>query len=414
MALSAHAEAPAHGAPPAAAAGPVPTVVRPLADPFLDVEAYDPEGDLMVLNLGPQHPSTHGVFRVKLWLDGEVCIKAVPYAGYLHRGVEKLCEKLSYVMIPPIVDKNDYVSPYNNELAINLAFEALGGVEPPRRSQYLRTLGSEMQRVASHLLWLGTFGLDMGGAIGGGASVFMHAFRERETILDCFELWTGGRFHYNTLTVGGNRHDLPAGFADLVKQTYTRIRERVSEYDALLLDSSIFLARTRGVGRVDARLAMELGVSGPILRASGVDVDLRRDKPYAAYNEVKVNVPVRSGGDCLARYEVRIAELRESIRLVLDLIEGIPEGPICALKPVKLPGAYKGKAGCAYAAIEGPRGELGTWVIGDGSDKPYRCKIRPPSYHAVSLIPYLAPGNNVSDIIVTLGSLDPILGEVDR
>ncbi|GDX81371.1 NADH-quinone oxidoreductase subunit D [Deltaproteobacteria bacterium] len=380
----------------------------------MDPENYDPEGDLMILNLGPQHPSTHGVFRVKLWLDGEVCIKAVPYPGYLHRGVEKLCEKLSYVMITPIVDKNDYVSPFINELAINMAFEALNAVETPRRANYLRTLGAEMQRVGSHLLWLGTFGLDMGGALGGGASVFMHCFRERELILDCFELWTGSRFHYNTLTVGGNRHDVPAGFAELVRQTYTLIGQRADEYDAMLVDNAIFRARTKGVGTVDAKLAMELGVSGPILRASGIDWDLRRDRPYAAYNEVKLDVPVRYEGDCFARYEVRMAELRESIRIVLDLIDGIPEGPICALKPVKLPGAYKGKVGQAYAAVEGPRGELGTWVIADGTDKPYRCKIRPPSYHAVSLIPYLAPGNNVSDIVVTLGSLDPILGEVDR
>lgn len=401
-------------APAPVASGPVPTVVRPLADPYLDPEQYDPEGDLLILNLGPQHPSTHGVFRVKLWLDGEVCIKAVPYAGYLHRGVEKLCEKLTYVQITPIVDKNDYVAAFCNELAINMAFEALNGVVPPPRSQMLRTLGSEMQRVASHLLWLGTFGMDMGGALGGGASIFMHTMRERETILDLFELWTGSRFHPNTLTVGGNRHDIPAGFADKVKETFSVIRQRTSEYDDFLLHNDIFRKRTVGVGRVDAKLAMALGVSGPILRASGVDWDLRRDRPYAAYADLKFDVPVRSEGDCFARYEVRMAELRESTRLVLELVDNIPEGPIAALKPVKLPGAFKGKAGTVYSSIESPRGELGTYVIADGSDKPYRCKIRPPSYHAVSLIPYLAPGANVSDIVVTLGSLDPIMGEVDR
>lgn len=403
-----------HAPAPAAPIGPVPTVVRPLPDPYLDVESYDPEGDLLVLNLGPQHPSTHGVFRVKLWLDGEVCIKAVPYAGYLHRGVEKLCEKLTYVQITPIVDKNDYVAAFCNELAINMAFESLNGVTPPPRAQHLRTLGAEMQRVASHLLWLGTFGLDMGGALGGGASIFMHCMRERETILDCFELWTGSRFHYNTLTVGGNRHDIPAGFAEKVKQTYTQIGQRSAEYDDFLLNNDIFRKRTVGVGRVDAKLAKALGVSGPILRASGVDWDLRRDMPYAGYADLKLNVPVRSAGDCFARYEVRMAELRESVRLVLELVDNVPEGPIAALKPVKLPTAYKGKAGIGYAAIEGPRGELGTHVIADGTDKPYRCKIRSPSYHAVSLIPYLAPGANVSDIVVTLGSLDPIMGEVDR
>ena len=384
------------------------------ADPYLDVESYDPEGDLMVLNLGPQHPSTHGVLRVKLYLDGEICIKAVPYLGYLHRGVEKLCEKLSYVQITPIVDKNDYVAAYTNELAINLTFEALMGTEAPPRAQWLRTLCAEMQRVASHLLWLGTFGLDMGGALGGGASIFMHTFRERETILDCFEILTGSRFHYNTLTVGGLRHDVPVGWDVKVRETFQKIASRIVEYDGMVRDNDIFKARTVGVGVVDAALARELGVSGPILRASGVDYDLRRDRPYCAYGQIELKVPTRTAGDCYARYEVRMDELAESIRIVLLMLDGIPEGPICSLKPVKLPGAVKPKAGFAYSAIESPRGELGTWVVADGTDKPYRCKIRPPSLHAVALLPYLAPGSNLSDIIVTLGSLDPILGEVDR
>lgn len=391
-----------------------PLAARAWPDPYLDVETYDPEGDLMVMNLGPQHPSTHGVLRVKLYLDGEVCVKAVPYLGYLHRGVEKLCEKLTYVQITPIVDKNDYVAAYSNELAINMAFETLLGTQVPDRAKWMRTLCAEMQRVASHLLWLGTFCLDMGGGIGGGGSVFMHTFRERETILDCFETLTGSRFHYNTLTVGGLRHDAPAGWAKQVRDTFRIIRDRVDEYDGLLADNAVFLARTRGVGVVDARLAMEVGVNGPILRASGVDVDLRRDRPYAAYDKVQLRVPVRTEGDAWARWRVRMDELRESVRIVLDMVEGIPEGPIGALKPVKLPSAVKARPGIAYTAIESPRGELGTWVVADGTDKPYRCKIRPPSLHAVALLPWLAPGNNLSDVIVTLGSLDPILGEVDR
>lgn len=386
----------------------------PIPDPYLDVEQYDAEGDLMVLNLGPQHPSTHGVLRVKLYLDGEVCIKAVPYLGYLHRGVEKLCEKLTYVQITPIVDKNDYICAFTNELAINLTFEALMGIEPPPRAQWIRTLGAEMQRVASHLLWLGTFGLDMGGAIGGGASIFMHTFRERETILDCFEMLTGSRFHYNTLMVGGCRHDVPPGWDTLVTRVFTTIAERTEEYESFLRDNHIFRARTIGVGVLDAGLAKELGLSGPNLRASGVDWDLRRDRPYAAYKQVPVNVVTRSAGDCFARWEVRMGELRESVRLVLSMIQGIPEGPIGALKPVKLPGAVKPKPGVAFTSIETARGELGTYVIADGSDKPYRCKIRPPSFHHLQILPYVCPGNNVSDIIVILGSLDPVLGEVDR
>ena len=390
----------------------IPQAARP--DPYLDVETYDPEGDLLVLNMGPQHPSTHGVLRVKLYLDGEVCIKAVPYLGYLHRGVEKLCEKLTYVQITPIVDKNDYVAPFTNEWSINLAFETVMGVEAPPRAQHLRTLGAELQRVASHLLFIGTFGLDMGGAIGGGASIFMYTLRERELILDLFEEWTGGRFHYNTLTVGGCRHDLPVGFDARVRQTFEHIRTRVDEYEEFLRGNSIFQARTKGVGVLDQALALEMGISGPNLRASGVDWDLRRDQPYGVYDQLDLQVPVRTDGDAFSRFEVRLAELRESIRLVLTLLDGVPEGALNALKPVKLPGSVKIKAGMGYAALESPRGELGAWVVADGTANAYRCKIRPPSLHAVALIPYLAPGNNVSDIIVTLGSLDPILGEVDR
>jgi NADH-quinone oxidoreductase subunit D len=391
---------------------------EPWADAYLDIESYDPEADLMALNMGPQHPSTHGVLRVKLYLDGEICVKAVPYLGYLHRGVEKLCEKLTYAQVTPIVDKNDYVSPMMNELAINMTIEKLIGAEVPRRAQYIRTICAEIQRVGSHLLWLGTFGLDMGGAIGGGGSIFMHTFRERELTLDIFEALTGCRFHYNTHTPGGNRHDIPAGWCELVKTSLQTISGRVQEYEDFVRDNPVFRARTVGVGVIDPLLAIELGISGPILRASGVDHDLRRDAPYMAYDEVDLNVQVQTEGDCMARYLVRLAEMKESIRIVLDLIDGVPEGPICSLKPVKLPGAVKAKTGTAYTSIESPRGELGTYIVANTERRehahPYRCKIRPPSMHALQLLPYLAPGNNISDIIVVLGSLDPIMGEVDR
>jgi len=398
---------------------PVELLTPNLPDPLLDVEEYDPDADLMVLNMGPQHPSTHGVLRVKLVLDGEICIKAIPYLGYLHRGVEKLCEKLSYVQITPIVDKNDYVSPMMNELAINMAFEKLVGAEVPRRSRYIRTICAEIQRVGSHLLWLGTFGLDMGGAIGGGGSIFMHTFRERELLLDLFEDLTGCRFHYNTHTVGGNRHDIPEGWAKKATDVLETIGQRCNEYEDFVRGNRVFQARTVGVGVIDPALAIELGISGPVLRASGVDVDLRRDQPYAAYDEIDVNVFTDTRGDCFARYVVRVAEMRESIRLATELLKGVPEGPICSLKPVKLPGAVKAPHGQAvYAAIESPRGELGTFVVGNTERRqsaiPYRCKIRSPSMHALQLLPYMCPGNNISDIIVALGSLDPIMGEVDR
>jgi NADH-quinone oxidoreductase subunit D len=397
--------------PPTARPG---TAARP--DPYLDVASVDADADIMLLHLGPQHPATHGVFRCDLYLDGEIIIKAVPFPGYLHRGVEKLCERLTYVQQTPVVDKHDYVAPMACEQALVMAFEKLGGVEVPRRARWLRALFAELQRIASHLLWLGTFCLDLGGALGGGSSIFIYCFRERELILDLFEEVTGARFHYNTHTIGGNRHDVTPGWAGRVRQAMTTIAERLDEYQSMALGNRILIERTKGVGVLDAELALELGITGPNLRASGVDHDLRRDAPFHAYDEVPVQVAVESEGDCLARSRVRLRELRESIRLVGVLLEGLPEGPLCAGRPVKLPGQFKIAAGQLYCAIESPRGELGTYVIagGEGGTTPYRLKVRPPSLHALSALPYLLPCHTLSDAVAILGSLDPIMGEVDR
>jgi NADH-quinone oxidoreductase subunit D len=304
-----------------------------------------------------------------------------------------------------------------SEQALNVAFEKLLGVEVPRRARWLRSLFAELQRIASHLLWLGTFALDLGGALGGGSTVFIHCFRERELILDLFEEVTGARFHYNTHTIGGNRHDVTPEWAGHVRAAMAQIGARVAEYEAMTTENSILVARTRGVGVLDAELALELGITGPILRASGVDHDLRRDAPFHAYDEVPVHVPVEQGGDCLARARVRMAELRESVRLVGAFLDGLPEGPICGHRPIKLPGQVKIASGQLYAAIETPRGELGTYVIaggGEGNASPYRLKFRPPSLHALSALPYLLPGATLSDAVTILGSLDPIMGEVDR
>ncbi|MCA9610201.1 MAG: NADPH-quinone oxidoreductase, partial [Myxococcales bacterium] len=362
------------------------------------------------------HPSTHGVFRIDIYLDGEIVVKAVPFPGYLHRGVEKLCETLTFVQQTPIVDKHDYVAPMTSEQALNMAFEALLGVEVPRRAKYLRAIYAEMQRIASHLLWLGTFTLDLGGALGGGTTLFMHCFRERELILDLFEEVTGARFHYNTHTIGGNRHDLTPGWADRVRAAMDLIESRLPEYRSMTLENRIFRDRTDGVGVLDGDLALELGVTGPNLRASGVDHDLRRDAPFHAYDEVDVKVAVAQGGDCLARTEVRVAEIVESIRLVRLFLDGIPEGAINGGKPIKLAVQYKVKRGQVYVGIETPRGELGTYVIGggEGDAKPYRLKFRAPSLHALSALPYILPGATLSDCVAILGSLDPIMGEVDR
>jgi NADH-quinone oxidoreductase subunit D len=383
-------------------------------DPHLSIDRYDPEGELMLLHFGPQHPSTHGVFRMDLFLDGERVVKVVPHVGYLHRAVEKLCEKLAYVQITPIVDKNDYVSPMTNEQALNMAFESLLQVQVPRRARWMRTLFAELQRIASHLLWLGTFALDLGGALGGGATVFLHCFREREQVLDLFEEVTGARFHYNTHTLGGNRHDIPAGWSAKVHAAMNIIAPRLDEYDSMTLDNRIFVDRTRGVGHLDAELALELGISGPILRACGVDHDLRRDAPFHAYDEVAVRVVTAQGGDCLARARVRLGEMRESVRLVREMVDALPEGSINGYRPVKLPVQTKIPPGQTYVAIETPRGELGTYLISDGTQFPYRLKIRPPSLHALSALPYIVPGATVSDAVAILGSMDPIMGEVDR
>jgi NADH-quinone oxidoreductase subunit D len=383
-------------------------------DPYLDLARYQADADLLTLSFGPQHPSTHGVFRAVLYLDGEIVVKAVPYVGYLHRGVEKLCEKLSYSNVTPILDKNDYVSPMCNEQAANLAFEKLLGIEVPLRAKFLRTLLAEMQRVASHLLWLGTFAIDLGGALGGGTSVFMYCFRERELILDLFEELTGCRFHYNTHCIGGNRHDIPAGWPKLVHETLGTIDARLDDYLGML-EHPIFVDRTRGIGTLDAELALELGLAGPLARASGIDHDLRRDAPYHIYDQLDVRVACESGGDCWSRYKVRLDEMRESIRLARLLVDNVPAGPISASKPLTNVTQFKITTGQTYVAIESPRGELGTWVIAGGKGtSPLRMKIRPPSLHALAAVPYLFPRYTLSDAVAILGSLDPIMGEADR
>jgi NADH-quinone oxidoreductase subunit D len=381
----------------------------------LSQRTFDDDGDLMVLNYGPQHPSTHGVFRMELHLDGERIIRAVPHMGYLHRGVEKLCEKLTWVQITPILDKNDYVSPMMNEQAYVMAAEKLLNVEVPRRARYMRSLFAELQRVASHLLWLGTFTLDLGGAMGGGSTLFIHTFRERDRILDLFEEVTGARFHYNTHTIGGQRHDLPEGWDQKVRETLDLIESRLPEYEAMTTTSKIFQVRTRKVGVLDPHLAESLGITGPILRACGVKHDLRVDAPYAAYDEVVPEVITAQDGDCFARATVRIGEMKESIRLARKLLDGMPTGPINGYKAVKNAILVKVAGGQVYTALESPRGELGTYAIAGGTGtSPYRLKLRSPSLHALSCIPYILPGHTVSDAVAILGSLDPIMGEVDR
>ncbi len=368
----------------------------------------------LAINMGPQHPSTHGVFRLELHLRGETVVKVTPHIGYLHRGVEKLSETLEYDMLPPIYERDDYLSPTANSLAFVLAVEKLTGIEVPRRANYLRVITAELQRLASHLVWLGTFGLDLGGALGGGSTLFLYCFRERERIMDLMEALTGTRFHTNMNQIGGVRYDVYDGFDRDVFKTLDYLETRISEYKEMLENNPIFLERTKDVGIVPQELAKEVGASGPVLRASGVPYDIRKNKPYSAYQEFNFQVPVGNKGDVYDRYTVRLKEMKESLSIVRQSLGGLPEGPIHSRKPVKTPSLFKPPKGEAYAAVESPRGELGVFLVSDGSSKPYRVKVRSPSFSNIAIIPHILPGHLVADTVSILGSLDPVFGDVDR
>jgi NADH-quinone oxidoreductase subunit D len=368
----------------------------------------------LVMNMGPQHPSAHGVFRAILTLEGETVVAVEAVIGYLHRCHEKLAETLTYVQYPSIASKTDYVAAMTAELAYVSAVEKVGKIDVPKRAQYLRVLVAELQRIASHCLWLGTWCMDMGGALGGGATVFLYAIRERELVLDLFEALTGARLLYGFHQVGGVRYDLPAGWAARCRETVALIERRIDEYEAMLDDNTIFLVRTQGVGVISRALALEVGVCGPIIRGSGIDYDVRRAEPYSSYEDFDVRVPVETAGDCYARYRVRMAEFRESIRLVRAALDGLPEGPISSRPGVKSVGQVRVAKGEGYARVEGARGEIGCYLVADGSPKPYRLKWRGASFSNLSVLPHIIPGHKVADVVAIMGSVDPVFGEVDR
>jgi NADH:ubiquinone oxidoreductase subunit D len=368
----------------------------------------------LMINMGPQHPSAHGVFRAILTLEGETVVAVDAVIGYLHRCHEKLGETLTYVQYPSIASKTDYVAAMTSELAYVLAAETVGKIEVPTRAQYLRVLAAELQRVASHCLWLGTWCLDMGGALGGGATVFLYGMREREMILDLFEALTGARLLYGFHQVGGTRYDLPAGWADRCRQTVDHVARRLDEYEAMLERNSFFLARAQGVGVVARELAMEVGLSGPLARGSGIPFDLRRTEPYSSYADFDFKVPVETAGDCFARYRVRMQEFRESITIVRQVLDGLPEGPISSRPGVKSVGQVRIPKGEAYARVEGARGEVGCYLVSDGSPKPYRMKWRGASFSNLAILPHILPGHKVADVVAIMGSVDPVFGEVDR
>jgi NADH-quinone oxidoreductase subunit D len=371
-------------------------------------------GERLMMNMGPQHPSAHGVFRAILTLEGETIVGVDAVIGYLHRCHEKLSETLTYAQYPSIASKTDYVAAMTSEFAYVMAAEQIGKIEVPKRAQYLRVMMAELQRVASHLLWLGTWCMDMGGALGGGATVFLYCIREREMILDLFEMLVGARLLYGFYQVGGVRYDIPEGWAQKCRETIDAIGARIGEYESLLEGNPFFLARAEGVGVISRELAEDVGIAGPLLRASGVNFDIRRAAPYSSYEEFTFKVPVEPAGDCLSRYRVRMIEFRESIAIVRQALDRLPEGAISSRPGLKSVAQVRIPKGEAYARVEGPRGEVGCYLIADGSAKPYRMKWRGASFSNLAVLPYIIPGHKVADVVAIMGSVDPVFGEVDR
>lgn len=359
----------------------------------------------MLLNLGPQHPSTHGVLRLVIMLEGETVTNCTPVIGYLHRGIEKILENRPVMGGIRYMDNADYLSPMLNEIAYVGAVEQLMGIEAPRRAQYIRLLVGEMQRIASHLVAVGTYGNDLG-----AATPLLWTFRDREAILSLFEALGGSRFNVNYLRVGGVLHDFPKDWLKECEAFFDEFDKSMVELEDLLTGNEIFDARTQGVGYIDPQQAIAYGLTGPMLRASGVNWDLRVHRPYMAYREVPVNIQVRQEGDCFARYKVRIQEILESVRLCRVALDKLPGGPIGVRTPI----ALRPQRGETYFAIEGSKGELGVYFISDGSEYPWRAKLRGPSFINLQILPELLRGHKMSDVIAIIGSLDLVLGEVDR
>ena len=372
-----------------------------------------------VVNIGPQHPSTHGVFRMRLTLDGERIIDADMVVGYLHRSMEKLAEERSYTQNIPFTDRTDYVAAMTGNLAYVLAVEKLCEIEPPERAHWLRTIMSELQRLASHSMAVGTFANDCGT----WQTPVMHMFREREKILDLFEMACGARLTTNYMRIGGVSRDVPPEFRPQLRKLLDELPKRMDEYEGLLLENEIIVARSRGIGVLLPELAIATSVSGPMLRGSGVAWDIRKADPYAAYDKVEFDICVGTDGDSYDRFLVRLAEMRQSIRILEQALEMMPEGPVhsqittSTAQPGEVPSAplaIRPPVGEAYGRIESPRGELGFYIISDGGPAPYRFHIRSPSYINLTPLKDLAVGATVADAIVILGSIDIILGEVDR
>jgi NADH-quinone oxidoreductase subunit D len=391
----------------------------------------EPDQDkTLVLNMGPQHPSTHGVLRLLLEIDGETVIRLRPDIGYLHTGIEKTCEAKFYQQVVPLTDRIDYLCPLIDNLAYCEAVEKLLGLEIPPKAQWIRVLLSELTRINSHLVWLGTHALDIG-----AMTVFLYCFREREDVLRIFEMVSGQRMMTSYFRIGGLALEPPLGFFDRVKKFVDMFPGRVDEYENLLTGNPIWGMRTKGVAYLSPEDAIALGATGPTLRGSGVDIDLRRDAPYSGYENFKFNVPISKDGDVFARYMCRVQELRESNAIVQQALAGMPEGPIKADAPkVVLPDREKMKTqmealiyhfkiitegfavppGEVYQAVESPRGEMGYYVVSDGTAKPYRVHMRGPSFANLQVLQKMCEGRLIADVVAAIGSIDIVLGDIDR
>jgi NADH dehydrogenase I D subunit len=386
----------------------------------------------LTISMGPQHPATHGVLRLVLELDGETVVKCTPDVGYLHRGTEKLAEQKTYLSALPLTDRLDYIASMTNNVGYVNAVEKLFGIEPPERAKFIRTMVSEMTRISSHILWLGTHALDIG-----AMTVFLYSFREREWILDLFEMLCGARLTVSYPRIGGVRNDVSQEFLDSLYRFTTEFPQRIEEYETLIDKNRIWLRRTKGIGVISAEEAVNRGFTGPTLRGSGVPYDLRKFEPYDAYGQVDFEVPVGINGDVYDRYRCRMLEMRQSNRIIRQCIEKLPTGPVMSPDAPKftLPpkervmkdmeslihhfvlitkGPITATEGEIYSATEVPKGELGFYIVSDGSGKPYRMRLRSPSFVHVSALPRLCEGSLVADVIANIGTIDIVLGECDR
>ncbi|MBM3118775.1 MAG: NADH-quinone oxidoreductase subunit D [Chloroflexi bacterium] len=359
-----------------------------------------------ILNMGPQHPSTHGVFRMRVTLDGEVIVDLEPVIGYLHRGIEKLGETRTYTQIVPLTDRLDYVASMTNNFAYVLAVEKLAGIEVPERAEYLRIIMAETMRIASHLMAVGFFLNDLGAMM----TPVLYMWREREKLLDLYEMVCGQRLTYNYMRIGGVSQDIPEEFLPALKKFVAEMPRFIDEYDQLLSLNEVVLARTKGVGILPKDTAINTAASGPVLRASGVKWDLRKADPYSIYDRFDFEVPVGSLGDNYDRYWVRMQEMRQSVRILEQAIVQLPEGEVCA----RVPQLLRPPIGEVYGHIEAPKGELGFYLVSDNSIAPYRFHIRPPTLINLTALKDMVVGWKVADLIITFGSIDVCLGEIDR